>query len=218
MYDESKFGEKVYAESKYIHTKDYRDITPNDYPKSHWRTTNTAIKYLTHNLGPLLYIMNDKCVSVSALEPEAVYDPYVSIKKNGVAIFKTQKGAIIRILICFGAFVRSDNNFRIIGTRDSVETDPIKPLHDAHSFASLSDVTGSLGEKIDIPITMTSFGKDGSHGGTDRKMFLDFIKCIIEDSTPPLDVNFAINISLPGIIAANSIEQDGKMLEIPNIL
>ncbi|MBO5474640.1 MAG: Gfo/Idh/MocA family oxidoreductase [Lachnospiraceae bacterium] len=216
MYEDGKFGETVYAESEYLHAKDYRDYVP--LPEGHWRSFNPAIKYLTHNLGPLLYIMDDKCVSVTCMEPDIQYNPYRKGPANGVALFRTAKGAVIRILICFGAYVGFDHNFRLIGTRGSIETDMVKPLGEAHSFARLSEVPGTLDDKIDIPVTLSFPGEqNGGHGGADKKMMMDFIKCIIEDTNPPIDVDFGIRMSLPGIFAHESAVNGGVPIEIPEI-
>ena len=46
-------------------------------------------------------------------------------------------------------------------------------------------------------------------------MIRDFIKCIIEDTEPPIDVDMGIRISLPGIIANESARLGGALLEIP---
>ena len=46
-------------------------------------------------------------------------------------------------------------------------------------------------------------------------MVLDFIRCIIEDKQPELDVDMGIKMSLPGIIAHDSAAQGGTALEIP---
>jgi len=215
--EQGKFGEIVYAESEYLHSRDFRSFKEDDYPKGHWRTHNSPIKYLTHNLGPLLHIMEDECVSVSAMAPDAIYNPYLNVPRNAVALFKTKKGAVIRILISFGAYVNLDHNYRIIGTRGTIETDNVKGLKDAHSFARFSDIQGSIDKKIDIPVTISSFGEDGIHGGADRKMVLDFIDIVLNNKKVVLDVDFAVNISLPGIIAAESIDRGGELLEIPQI-
>ncbi len=214
---QGKFGDIVYAESEYLHSQDYRNFKAEDFPKDHWRNCNSPIKYLTHNLGPLLYIMDDECVSVSAMTPDAVYNPYVKMPKNAVAIFKTKKGAVIRILISFGSYCNLDHNFRIMGTRGTIETDNIKGLNEAHSFARFSDVAGSIDKKIDIPVTVSSFGEDGIHGGADRKMVLDFIDIVLNNKKVVFDVDFAINISLPGIIAAESADKGGELMQIPEI-
>ncbi len=216
MYDEGKLGEAIYAESEYIHSKDWRERKPEDFPKDHWRCYNPAIKYLTHNLGPLLYIMDDYCVSVSCMTPDVVYNPYRP-QMNAVALFKTAKGAVIRILITFDTYAEFDHNFRIMGTRGSVETDQTKPLDDAHTFARLSDVPGSISEKLEIPVALKFPGEEGGHGGADKKMMMAFINCILEDTAPPIDVDLGIRISLPGIIAHESSVQGGTALEIPQI-
>ncbi len=217
MYQSGKLGEAVYAESEYIHARDYRDYQPPEDP-NHWRLWNPAIKYLTHNLGPLLYILNDRCVSVSCMRTDVKYSPYSKIPKTDVAIFKTAKGALIKILISFGAYHGFDHNFSIFGTRGTLETDITKPLEKAHTFARFSDVPGSIEEKIDIPLGLKKPNEPGDeHGGADRKMVLDFIRCIIEDAPSPVDVDLAINMALPGIIAAESSINGGQLMEIPEI-
>lgn len=217
MYDDGKFGQTVYAESEYIHSRDWRTLKPEQFPKEHWRSFNPSIKYLTHNLGPLLYIMDDYCVSVSCMTPEVEYNPYRP-NLNGVALFKTAKGAVIRILVTFDLFADFDHNFRIMGTRGSIETDPTKPLEEAHSFARLSDIPGSIRDKIEIPVTLKRADEPGiGHGGADRKMMLAFIDCILEDKKPPIDVDLGIRISLPGIIANESSLKGGMPMDIPII-
>ncbi len=218
MYDEGKIGQAIYAESEYIHGSDIREKTQADYDPTHWRYFNPAIKYLTHNLGPLLYIMDDECVSVSCMQPDELYNPYRP-DKNGVAIFKTKKGAVIRILIIFDAYVGFDHNFAIMGTKGSLETDKTKSLGDAHTFARFMDIPGSRDEKIDIPVTLSFPNEnDGKgHGGADLKMVQAFIKCIIEDTKPPIDIDLGIRMTLPGIIAAESAKNGGQLTEIPEI-
>ena len=221
MYDEGKLGEAIYAESEYLHSQDWREIKPTDenVSSTHWRSFNPAIKYLTHNLGPLLYIMDDYCVSVSCMTPDPVYTPYRN-PKNGVAIFKTAKGAVIRILILFDSYVGFDHNFRIMGTRGSVETDQTKPLDDAHTFARFADIPGSIHSKVEIPVALKFPGEDDNnsgHGGADRNMLIAFIDCILNDTKPPIDVDLGIRMSLPGIIAHESSEQGGAVLEIPQV-
>lgn len=217
MYDEGKLGQAIYAESEYIHGSDIREKTQADYDPNHWRYYNPPIKYLTHNLGPLLYIMDDECVSVSCMQPDELYNPYRP-DKNAVAIFKTKKGAVIRILIVFDAFAGFDHNFAIIGTKGTVETDKTKSLNDAHSFARFMEVPESLNEKIDIPVTLSFADETGAgHGGADKKMVQAFVKCIVEDTKPPVDVELGIKMTIPGIIAAESAKNGGQLMEIPKI-
>ena len=220
MYEDGKLGEAVYAEAEYLHATDFRDITPEKYPADHWRQYNPAIKYITHDLGPLLYVMNDRCVSVTCMVPDVVYNPYKQrVAETGVALFKTEKGAVIRILICFGAYVGATHNYAIYGTRGMIEFDKSQPRAEAHCKAMFSDVPGSLGNKIDVPITCSSFGLEGaqSHLGIDMKMLRAFVDCIKNDTEPPIDVDLAIRMTLPGIFAHESYLNGGNVVEIPDV-
>jgi predicted dehydrogenase len=218
MREQGDFGEIVYAEAEYLHARDPDTFAPDNYPRNHWRTFNPAIKYITHELGPLLYIMDDRCVSVTCFEPDVKYNPYFPERKeNGVALIKTAKGAVIRILICFGAYVRADHNYRLNGTRGNIATDTTVEVKKAHSFASLYSVPGSLDQKIEIPVTTAYEGEytASGHGGADRKMLADFIACVAEGREPVLNVDFGINMSLPGILAHESAVRGGMPIEIP---
>jgi hypothetical protein len=105
------------------------------------------------------------------------------------------------------------------GTRGNIDTDRTVCVNDAHSFASLHSVPGSLDKKIDIPVTTEYLGENSGagHGGADRKMFADFISCVAEGRKPVLDVDFGINISLPGILAHESAVMGGMPVAMPEI-
>lgn len=219
MHDDGQFGEIAYAEAEYLHALNPDEFSPTYYPEGHWRTYQPAIRYLTHELGPLLYIMNDRCVSVTCMEADVDYDPYCPERKEtGVALFKTAKGAVIRLLVSFGAYTSYDHNYRICGTRGTIETDRREIVDNAHSLASLHSIPGTFSKKIDIPVTTCYEGEDSSgHGGADAKMVKDFIDCLAEDRKPTLDVDFAIQMSLPGILAHESAVRGGMPIEIPEI-
>lgn len=217
MREEGKFGDILYAESEYLHAPNPDDIKPYE-PENHWRRYNPAITYLTHNLGPLLYIMDDYCVSVSCMTPSVTkYNQYAEGDENGIAIFKTAKGAVIRIFIGFGMYVGYDHNFALYGTKGSILTDKTKPLEEATSFAKMQEIPDTFEKFFEIPVRLSNTGDVYGHGGVDAKMIRDFIKCIIEDTDPPIDVDMGIRISLPGIIANESAKRGGELLEIPKL-
>lgn len=216
MYEEGKFGEIVFAEGEYLHSTNEGKFEPMS--DDNWRKFFPATKYITHELGPFLYIMDDKCVSVSCMTPDVRYNPYRKGYENSASIFKTQKGAVIKIFTGFGAYVGFDHNFSLYGTKGMIETDRTKPLLEAHSFARFSDIPGSIDTKIEIPVTLKFPGeKDGGHGGADRKMMRAFIKCIIDDTKPPIDVDMGIRMSLPGVFAHESAKNGGINIQISDI-
>ena len=219
MREDGKFGKVLYAEAEYMHCRPNPDKPAKPYANpNHWRVSNPAITYLTHELGPLLYIMDDECVSVSCMVPTAAkINPYKKGDENGIAIFRTKKGAVIRILIGFGMYVGFDHNFAVYGTRGSILTDKAAPLSEAHSFAKLYEIPGSVERAIEIPVTYSHDDSNTGHGGADALMLKDFVKCIINDTKPPIDVDMGIKMALPGIIANESAKRGGELLEIPEI-
>ena len=215
MHENGKFGEIVYAESEYLHAGPPKNFKPL---AEHWRNHISAIRYSTHNLGPLLYLMDDKVKTVSCMAPDPIYNPYKDGKQNGVALFKTEKGAVIRIFIGFGAYVGFDHNFRVVGTRGMAQTDANKPLDAARCYMRFEDIPGTYDEMTELPVGTAFVGESTvGHGGADVKMIADFITCIAEDKKPKLDIDLAIRMSLPGIIADESSKQGGALLEVPEI-
>jgi len=220
MYDAGKIGEAVYAEAEYLHAPDYRDLKPESYG-GRWSSVVPAIQYITHELGPLLYVLGDRCVSVSCMSSDIKYNPYKETTETDVAIFKTAKGAVLRILICFGAYVGFDHNFTVLGTKGMLETDKTKPMEEANTFARMAEMPrapGAASAKFEIPVTTAFAGESTEgHGGADVKMMRDFIKCIVEDTEPPINVDAGIEMALPGIMAYQSILNGGNVVEIPVI-
>ena len=219
MNEEGQFGDIVYAEGEYLHSIDPENFSKDNYPEGHWRITLPAIRYITHELGPLLYILDDRCVSVTCMESDVVYNPYFPEKRGtGTALFKTEKGRIIHVLISFGSYTSPTHNFRILGTSGSIETDRLKKVYQAHSYANLKGVPQTFKTKLEIPIT-TGYeeDRDSTHGGGDRRMLSDFLRCVSENVKPKLDVDFALKMTLPGIFAHESAIRNGVPVDIPVI-
>ena len=215
MYADGMLGSAIYAEGAYLHSmgEKKRKVDPSE--KNHWRYNYPAIKYLTHSLGPILDIIKDRCVSVSCMIPDVTCNPNKDVGKNGVAIFKTEKGTVIRILICFDAYTGYGHRYMIIGTEGSVENDNTKPLEEAMSYASLKSVGGSVYKKLEIPVSIMAEGEEETRGRGEIKMLHEFVDCIQNDTPTPIDVDFAIDMSLPGIFALESAMRGGELLEIP---
>lgn len=218
MREEGMLGEIVYAEGEYLHAGDPDKFRPYEEGTDHWRRHNPAITYLTHELGPILSILDDRCVSVTCMEPTVRYNRYTDRAENGIALFRTAKGAVIRIFIGFGAYVGFGHNFALYGTRGSLITDKTKDCYKAHTFAKMISVPGTMDEHFEIPIAAETGANAGEmHGGADSKMMRDFIKCIIDDTEPPITVEDGIRMSLPGIIAHKSALLGGAPLPIPDV-
>lgn len=218
IIDKGLIGEPVIIEAEYLHhefeSEEKWKLSHNPDGTPNWRVYLNAIQYLTHELGPILYMLgDDRCVSVSGFAPDFETISYKVGKSNEMAVFKTAKGAIIKIFIGFGVHVGFDHNFTIYGTKGSIETDRSKMVVDAHSFLRCHDL---IKEKIELPITTRYPGeKDDGHGGCDTQMVKAFAKCIIEDTKSPIDVDMGIQMSIAGLYAQESVEKGSIPIQIP---
>lgn len=82
---------------------------------------------------------------------------------------------------------------------------------------ALTGIPNNFEKFIEIPITISNTNDPYGYGGADGLMMRDFIKCIIKDTDPPIDIEMGIKMSLSGIIANKSAERGGQLLEIPQI-
>ncbi|MCQ2431073.1 MAG: hypothetical protein MJ175_00560, partial [Clostridia bacterium] len=200
-------------EAEYLHNIEPLMRDENGNPT--WRAGYHAIQYLTHDLGPLLYILGDRCVSASGFAPDI--NPLEGLSTgtpNEVAIFRTAKGALIKIFISFGLRRPFNHNFAMYGSKGTLETDRFGVTGEG-TYAVLNDLRNMPG-MIKLPTSMGYPGYPAEfHGGADVKMLEAFIDCIIRDTKPPVDVEMGIAMSLPGIYAHKSKEQGGIPLTIP---
>ena len=66
----------------------------------YWRSRRAPIWYCAHTLGPLLTLMDDRIVKATGAHAERhIYpDESIAFLDMEVGLFKTQKGAVIKIL------------------------------------------------------------------------------------------------------------------------
>lgn len=55
----------------------------------------------------------------------------------------------------------------------------------------------------------------GGHGGSHGQLMNEFVTAILEDRQPLVDVAWALNMSVAGIVAHQSALKDGELLKIP---
>ena len=58
--------------------------------------------------------------------------------------------------------------------------------------------------------------KAGGHGTSEYFMVDDFVRCILDDTKPAIDVYEGLDYTAPGICAHLSAEQGGKAVEVPD--
>jgi predicted dehydrogenase len=216
-YRAGRIGQAFYAEAEYLHNVVHLMRDAEGRPT--WRSRLNAIQYLTHDLGPLLWILGDRCVSASGFAP--AFNPipeHSTAAPNEVAIFRTEKGALIKVLAAFGLEREpAVHNFCLYGSAGTLET-----TRDG-SYQTNAWIKGPTGHPSSETIyTALSSPASGvppalleSHGGADFLMLAHFVRSVLDGTLPRVDIDLAIDMSLPGIYAQASHEQGGIPLEIP---
>ncbi|MBT5803316.1 MAG: Gfo/Idh/MocA family oxidoreductase [Gemmatimonadetes bacterium] len=223
-----RFGPISIAEGEYIHhlpatlmrpdgsrlsptaarAAGHRDATPI------WRADQPPIQYLTHDLGPLLEVLDDRCISVSCRSAPC-HSPDAPMRSDGqIALFETAKGTLIKIMVTLNTRRPSEHRYRIFGIEGGTEWFSYEKA--ARRFSREADHKDGWDV---IPIGLGAHGDDTSagHGGADLKTARHFTRAILAGTPAPIDVYRAIEYTLPGILANKSADLGGAPVPIPDI-
>ena len=179
-----------------------------------WRADQPPIQYLAHDLGPLLEILDDRCVSVTC-RSAPWRSPEAPLRSDGqIALFQTAKGHLIKIMVTLNTRRPEEHRYRLFGVDGSAE------WFGYEQFArrlTRSQETRDGWERIPIGYAAVDDDTTTGHGGADSKVARAFIESIREGKPSPIDVYRCIEYCLPGIIANQSAQMGGVPLEIPDL-
>ncbi len=219
MVAEGRIGHVTYAEAEYVHDVPELMTRPDGSPT--WRASLYPLQYCTHSLGPLLEILDDRVVSVVAMDTGPRRHPEWPAPDQAVGLFRTAAGRVIKILCSFSNARRPPHHYySIYGTKGTLETTRHGPLR---TLANLDDaphgqdpVELALGFDPDVlgaPETAGAPAGDG-HGGADTAMLCDFVGCLLDDRPSPIDASRALAFTLPGLCARASAEQGAHPIRV----
>ena len=225
-----RLGDIFYAEAEYIH--DIQNLLiDNTTGEALWRLERPPIYYCTHSLGPLLMLMEDRVVQATgAHSGYGIMEPKgIGCLNMEVGLFKTQKGAVIKILRSQVALREPPTHFySLYGTKGTIENGRNGPgrtgllytvedcgLHESY----LANFRYGGNMAIDCPeadphAPPEAFG--GGHGTIEYYLVRDFIDTLESGSLrPPIDVIKAMDMTVPGICAHEAAMSGGKWVDVP---
>ena len=225
------FGELVYGEAEYLH--DCKDLWRDADGNLTWRGTYLDIKviYITHSLGPLLEILDDRVAHVSARAygSTRVFDPEVDRPIGHIMLMETTKGAALKIRIDNAAPRPSTHFYLVQGTAGAYESargfgdkskvwlasdhDESRVYDSAHWHALMEEYAERF---IPQRLTVREEAKRGGHGTSEYWLMQDFLKSIREGAPSPIDVYRGLDYTVPGIVARQSAERGGIPLPVPD--
>ncbi|MBI3947442.1 MAG: Gfo/Idh/MocA family oxidoreductase [Armatimonadetes bacterium] len=225
---EGRFGQISIANGEYLHfipnTLDLPQggrVTPSQAKaqgltglKPCWRADQPPIQYLTHDLGPLLEVLDDRCVSVTC-RSAPWRQTETPLRSDGqIALFETAKGNLIEIMVTLSTRRPSEHRYRLFGTEGSVEWS----LYEGFGRRFERGRTERDGwERVEIGMAARGDDTSTGHGGADLKTARAFARAILGGKPSPIDAFRAIEYCLPGILANRSAELGGVPISIPDL-
>jgi predicted dehydrogenase len=217
MVQAGRLGEIFYAECEYLHPIPELIVEPGT-GRELWRSGRPPLHYCTHSLGPILEIMGDRITRAMGLGQGHRVLPTGGVGGIDiqVALFETQKGAIIKLLRS-SVIPRGPRMhfYSLQGTKGFVETDRLGPSGRAYLY-----VAGEMkqAEEIQCPRVDESLPKEaraGGHGTAEYALVMSFLAALDKGEKPPLDEVRAFELSAPGLIAHESATQGGVWMNVP---
>ncbi len=210
IYKAGGFGKVVYTEGEYWHYEELGKPGIGSY--NNWRYGSPQQWYPTHSDAYYVGVTDGSFLEVSCLgikSDREAYQPGKNVYNNPfateISFYRTSEGGMARMGRSAdtpgGGYTGQPNETgRLRGIRGSyydkyvgVET-------------NLPDVTRPA-----LPPGMPAGGHGGSHGHLTE----EFVRAILEDRDPLVNIAMSLNMTVGGIVAHQSALKDGEWMKIP---
>lgn len=212
LHYQFNYGEVRFAEGEYFHPcslEEYNRLAPGE---DHWRSRIPSTYYMTHSLGPLMYITGLEPVSVmGASVPYSDRDKHRHPRKadmGATLLVKMNNGAVF--VVSRGAFRDHGYWYRVNCTDGSMETlrtegerDKVRVIFDPQDNPDKE----ANGKREDIRYLPPN---SEGHGGGDSEVMRVF-KEMLDGGENPLDARTSVLMSLVGILGWESHETGSEM-------
>ena len=118
-----------------------------------------------------------------------------------IALFRTSEGGMARMAVSWDTPGHGGEMGRVRGQRGSMT---------GMKYAGVEKKLPDL-ERPPLPPSVAPGGHGGSHG----HLMNEFVTAILEDRKPLVDIAWALNMTVAGIVAHQSALKDGELLKIP---
>ena len=205
------FGQIFAAEAEYIHS--IPSLRRDEHGNPTWRASMLPIIYLTHSLGPVMWVTGQYPEEVVCLGTQEHFEPGVTDIQ--MAVFRMTDGSVVRITCSFANCHWGNHRQVYMGTEATFDSGWIGKDEPKFRYAG-----GDFTIPDNLPLG-TNFPEApetaalGGHGTAEWFMLQDFFKAIRTGGPVPIDVYEGIMYSLPGICATESAANGGRPVAIP---
>ncbi len=222
MAKDGRFGNLYYAEGEYLH--DVRSSVVDDAGRFTWRKPwqmdRRGATYATHAIAPPLVWMNDRIARLSAWGSGSHVDERFAGDDTCVMTCATEQGRTIVIR----TDLRSPRpartaHYQLQGTNGCYEAAQTRGGHPHVSVDNCGDwVRLSKLERDYLPACWRDHrgaARRSKHGGADFFTLLAFAE-VCRGAPSPVDVDTALDWTLPGLISEVSIARGNTPIPVPN--
>lgn len=204
LYNAGEFGKMVYSEGEYYHYM----ATPIDSYKG-WRVGLPPQLYPTHSNAYYTCVTGGSFTEVSCMGiPSTI--PHLRKENNAfgnpfgteIALMRTSEGGMARMAVSWDTPGNGGEKGRVRGEKGSMDGLAISP---ERKVAGLNLAKPPLPPSVD----------PGGHGGSHGYLMNEFVTAILQDRTPLVNVAWALNMSVAGVVSHQSALKDGELLKIP---
>ena len=227
IIESGALGRLVYAEGEYNHSgkvEEYLHLAPGTY---HWRRWLPKTYYVTHAMGPLMYMSKSmpKYVSARAAHSDRLYarnDIYHNYDAVGMMFCEMDNGMIARFTGCT-AMASDYSRYRICGDIAGVEDGGYIPDHAVRMFYFDHTKPEDWETNVKVfPSDLKEFGEKGEkaekagHGGGDFWIVQNMIDYFADGKVPFFDVYKAVAMAATAILGWRSCLNHGENFKIPD--
>jgi len=203
IYNAGGFGKMVYSEGEYYHYMEQ----PLDSYKG-WRIGLPPQWYPTHSNAYYTCVTGGSFTEVSCMGIPSLIEhlqPANNVYANPfgteIALFRTSEGGMARMAVSWDSPGFGGEMGRVRGQKGSLYG----------KYDGLDDVSALNLAKPPLPPAMSAGGHGGSHGYLSN----EFVTSILEGRAPLVNIAWALNMTVAGIVAHQSATKDGELLKIP---
>jgi predicted dehydrogenase len=228
MVRQGLFGATYYAEGEYLHElKELNERTPW---RRKWQTGIDGITYGTHSLGPILQWMpGDRVTAVTCAGSGHHYrDPRGALYENQdscVMLCQMRSDGLAKVRVdMLSERPHAMNNHVLQGSegayesaRTSGERNRIwlkQRSPERNQWQDLEELAEEFTPEW-VRAGQTAAGQAG-HGGSDYYVLRAFLDAVQGKRPLALGIHEAMDMTLPGLVSQQSIQQGGQWLPVPD--
>ncbi|MCS6775876.1 MAG: Gfo/Idh/MocA family oxidoreductase [Chloroherpetonaceae bacterium] len=222
------FGTPYYAVGEYLHElKALNEATPW---RRRWQTGINGNTYPTHSLGPILQWMpGDRVVAVACAGSGHHYrDPrgdYYENEDTTITLCRMQSGGLVVLRLdmlsdrphCMHAYQLQGTDGAYESARAPGERDRVWLRALGHDREAWQDLMAL--EEAFLPAVYRErleAARRAGHGGGDYFVLAEFADAVLQQTQPAIDIHAAMDMTLPGLMSQQSIQEGGRWVEVPD--